>query len=123
MERKMFFGAYAEIFRNAANLRANMTPAEKLLWEELRMNKQGIRFKPQHPMIFYIADFYSYALRLVIEIDGPIHQFKLDYDMERTHAMELAGNKVVRFTNEQVLNQLPDVLKEIRTLIEERRPK
>ncbi len=76
MERKMFFEACPDIFKNVHWLRNHMTQAEKMLWEQLRNNKLGIRFKAQHPMIWFIADFYSFALRLVIEIDGPIHEYK-----------------------------------------------
>lgn len=123
MERKMFFGAYPEIFANAKRLRENMTRAEKLLWEELRCNKLGVRFKPQHPMIFFIADFYCYALRLVIEIDGPIHNFTLEKDENRTKALEEVGNNVIRFTNDEIFNQMPDVLNRIRDKISELKSK
>lgn len=119
MERKMFFGAYPEIFEIAKNLRNNMTPAEKRLWEELRLNKLGVRFKPQHPMQFFIADFYCYALKLIIELDGPIHEFQLEKDQERTKALEELGNVIIRFTNDEVMNNMAYVLSEIRLKIQE----
>ena len=96
-----------------------MTEPEKLLWERLRNNKLGIRFKAQHPMMYYIADFYSYALKLVIEIDGPIHKFKYSNDEIRTKNIEDAGNSVIRFTNEEVLNDVEKVISVIRKKIEE----
>ncbi len=114
MERKMFFDASPQIFRYAHWLRNHMTPAEKLLWDELRNNKMGLRFKAQHPMMNFIVDFYSYALKLVIEIDGPIHDYKLEYDQQRTEKIEFAGNLVIRFSNEQVIfdmNKVPEVIK------------
>src|SRR5688572_16473362 len=123
MERKMFFDAYPQIFANAKFLRAHMTPAELILWEQLRNNKLGVRFKPQHPMMHYIADFYSYALKLVIEIDGPIHNFSIQKDNERTKAIEEAGNMVIRFPNEDVINDLENVLSKIREVVMQRMPK
>jgi very-short-patch-repair endonuclease len=119
MERKMFFGAYPKIFEIAKKLRNNMTPAEKRLWEELRLNKLGVRFKPQHPMQFYIADFYCYALKLIIEVDGPIHNFQLKKDLERTKALEELGNVLIRFTNDEVMNNIELVLTEIKAKIQE----
>lgn len=119
MERKMFFGAYPQIFAIAYNLRQNMTKAEKLLWEELRKNKLGVRFKPQHPMIFYIADFYCFSLKLIIEVDGPIHDFNKMKDELRTNDLEQAGNTVIRFTNDEVINEMPHVLNRIKLKIEE----
>ena len=117
MERKMFFGAYPEIFAFAKWLRNNMTPAEKRLWEELRQNKLGVRFKPQHPMQFYIADFYCYQLKLVIEVDGAIHDFNKEKDLERTSALEEMGNVVIRFTNDEVMKNLEFVLNQIKAKI------
>lgn len=55
-------------------LRGKMTPAEKLLWEELRGKKfMGLKFRRQHPVLVYIADFYCHSIKLIIEIDGGYH--------------------------------------------------
>ncbi len=123
MERKMFFDAYPQIFANAKYLRAHMTPAELLLWEQLKKNKLGVRFKPQHPMMHYIVDFYSYALKLVIEIDGPIHNFKRKATKERTKAIEEAGNMVIRFSNDDVIHDLENVVNRIREIVAQRNRK
>ena len=64
----MFYGAKPEIFRRARMLRVKMTIEEKLLWNKLKDNQLSFRFKPQHPIDIYIADFYCHALKLVIEI-------------------------------------------------------
>jgi cyclase len=120
MERKMFFDAYPQIFANAKYLRAHMTPAEKMLWEQLRNNKLGVRFKPQHPMMHFIADFYSYALKLVIEIDGPIHDFRQEEDDARTREIEAAGNLVIRFSNDEVIHNMERVLNRIREVMAQR---
>ncbi len=74
-ERKIFYGAASALFAKAKQLRENMTPSELLLWQELKENKLGVRFKPQHPLKYFIADFYCHQLKLVIEVDGEIHQF------------------------------------------------
>lgn len=110
MNRKMFFDASPDIFKYAYWLRNHMTQAEKVLWDRLKNNKLGIGFKAQHPMLHYIADFYSYALKLVIEIDGPIHKFKYSDDQIRTKNIEDAGNIVIRFTNEEVLKDIEQII-------------
>ncbi len=73
-ERQMFYGATPLIFERANQLRKNQTESEKFLWEILK-NKQmlGLRFKRQHPIDKFIADFYCHSLKLVIEVDGKIH--------------------------------------------------
>ncbi len=84
MNREMFYGAGPEIFAKAKILRQKMTTAEKLLWQRLKENQLGYRFKPQHPIDIFIADFYCHALKLVIEVDGQIHDHQKDYDEGRT---------------------------------------
>jgi cyclase len=61
MDRKMFFGANTDLFKKAKQLRENMTAAEKALWNRLRENQLGVRFKPQHPLDIFIADFYCHS--------------------------------------------------------------
>jgi len=63
---------------------------------------------------FFVADFYCFENRLVIEIDGGIHDQQKEYDELRTHVINCLGIKVIRFTNEQVLNELSWVLHELR---------
>ena len=70
-------------------------------------------------MQFFIADFYCYALKLIIELDGPIHEFQLEKDQERTKSLEELGNVVIRFTNNEVMNNLEVVLSQIKTKIQE----
>ncbi|GAB4246991.1 MAG: hypothetical protein Tsb0034_26070 [Ekhidna sp.] len=70
----MFYGATPSIFEKAKMLRQNMTRQELILWKELSANKLlGLRFKAQHPIGNFIADFYCHKLKLVIEIDGDSH--------------------------------------------------
>lgn len=108
-------GATPEIEQAARKLRHNLTPAEAHLWEALR-NKQleGLRFRSQHPVGNFILDFYCPSCRLVIEVDGEIHASQTDYDSARTAKLAEYGYKVLRFSNEDVLGNLPEVLAEIR---------
>ncbi len=101
----------AQIQQRARELRREMTPAEKLLWSRLR-NKQlkGLKFRRQHPLGPFIADFYCAARRLVVEIDGDIHDLQPERDAARTEQFEQYGYRVIRFRNKQVLNDIEDVL-------------
>jgi cyclase len=64
------------VFELAKELRRNMTDAEKLLWNHLKPGISGLKFRRQHPVRFYIADFYCHKIKLVIEVDGEIHNKK-----------------------------------------------
>ena len=111
-------GTTPEIEQAAKRLRKNLTPAEALLWSALK-NKQleGLRFRRQHPVGNFILDFYCPACRLVVEVDGEIHRDRLDYDDARTSKLAEHGYKVLRFSNERVINDLPQVLNEIRKAV------
>jgi very-short-patch-repair endonuclease len=118
IEKSMFYGAKPPIFEKAKALRESMTCAEKLLWEKLR-NKQldGLKFRAQHPIDIFIADFYCHQLKLVIEVDGDIHNAQKEYDLGREAEMEAYGIKTIRFTNEQIENGLESVLTRIKSEI------
>mgnify|MGYP006298791947 CR=1 FL=1 len=81
VERSMFYNARPEIFQRAKMLRKNMTVTEKLLWEKLRNKQLGVRFKPQHPIGRFIVDFYCHQSKLVVEVDGEIHDQQKEYDI------------------------------------------
>ncbi|MGS2765120.1 endonuclease domain-containing protein [Sinomicrobium sp. M5D2P9] len=119
-DESMWKGAFAQIFARAKVLRESMTEAEKLLWEELKGNKlDGYKFRRQHPIHKFIADFYCHKLNLIIELDGEYHnspeQKKLD--LEREELLTFQEIKVIRFTNDQVLNNMDMVMQEIREMI------
>ena len=99
------------------------TPTEDKLWQELRNRKLGPRFRRQHPIDRFIADLYCPEKNLVIEIDGPIHQYTHEEDAVRQAFIESHGLRVLRFTTEQVNNAFDTVLDEIRLAIEEHRPR
>ncbi len=100
--------------QRARELRREMTPAEKRLWQALRGNKLGGRhFRRQQIIAGYIVDFYCHAADLVIEIDGDIHEYQKEYDAERNKVLTGLGLKVLHIPNETVLKSLPQVLKTI----------
>jgi very-short-patch-repair endonuclease len=101
----------AQVQQRARELRKEITLAEKLLWSRLR-NKQlkGLKFRRQHPLGPFIADFYCAARRLVVEIDGDIHDLQPERDAARTEQFKQYGYRLIRFRNKQVLNDIEDVL-------------
>ncbi len=108
----MYYGASNLIFKRAEELRKVMTHEEDIIWNELSGNKLGVKFRRQHPLLFYIADFYCHELKLVIEIDGLIHSkedIKIN-DEKRQTEIEALGIKIIRFTNKEVVNILEKVL-------------
>ena len=115
----MFYNAKPHIFEEAKMLRKNMTEAELKLWEKLKGKEMlGLRFRPQHPIDIFIADFYCHPLKLVIEIDGGIHKSRnqKEYDFGREGELENWGIKVIRFTNENVENEMSRVLEDIKQI-------
>lgn len=118
MERNMFYNASQELFAYSQRLRNNLTNAEKLLWDRLKENKLEFRFKPQHPIDIFIADFYCHALKLVIEIDGEYHKFQIEKDNTRASELENLGLKTIRFTNQEIENNIEKVLESIKIEIE-----
>jgi len=95
-----------------------MTVAEKKLWEKLKGKKlKGYRFRPQHPINFYIADFYCHSAKLVIEIDGKGHDLNENkaYDIGREELMFALGIKTIRFKNHEVLSDIGKVISLIET--------
>lgn len=120
IEREMFYNASPKIFRTAEELRNNMTEVETFLWEKLKRNQLGVRFKAQHPIERFIVDFYCHQAKLVIEIDGEIHKFQQEYDFGREAEIEKYGIKIIRFSNEQVLNNLDEIIYTIKELLKQR---
>jgi very-short-patch-repair endonuclease len=110
------------VIENARHLRKNATDAEKLLWQLLR-NRQlnNAKFRRQHPIKEgIILDFYCNSEKLAIEVDGGYHNSKEQQaaDAERTHFLNERGIRVIRFTNEQVLEETEAVLEEIAQILE-----
>ncbi len=103
--------------QRAIDLRSEMTPAEKVLWQELRGNKLGYHFRRQQVIAGFIVDFYCHSAGLVIELDGDIHREQQEYDAERDKILGNMGLRVVRYTNNEVLLNLPRVLIQVNELL------
>ena len=122
----MWKGAPSDSFTKAQFLRRNETKAEKLLWEKLRNNQlEGLKFRRQHPVNIYIADFYCHKFKLIIELDGDYHNQEEQKQKEevRTEVLRLNGLKIIRFKNEEVEQDINQVLTTIKNKIEQLKEK
>jgi very-short-patch-repair endonuclease len=120
VEYPMYFGAKASIFKLARELRKDETEAENKLWTKLRKNQiLGLQFRRQHPINIFVADFYCPRIKLVIEVDGSIHEIfeYAEHDIGRSEILNDFGITVIRFTNEQILNNLDGTIKEIESCV------
>ena len=117
--RNMFYGADAMTLRAAGMLRRNMTKAELILWKKLKDKSIfKSKFRRQHPIDIFIVDFYCHEYKLVIEIDGEVHNNEnIEYDLGRTAELNKFGIKVLRFTNEEVIYNLDEVTFRILNLL------
>ena len=105
-------------------LRNNSTTAEGLMWRVLKGHQcGGLKFRRQQGIGPYILDFYCPELRLCVELDGSSHDYKFEYDEERTAFLERQGIKVLRYRNEDVycnpLSIADDILRQIQKDTEE----
>ena len=106
-----------EKLQRAKELRRDMTPAEKILWQELRANKLGAHFRRQQIIAGFIVDFYCHKVALVVEVDGDIHDLQQEEDARREKVLREMGLRIVRFRNEEVLRDLSIVVGKIREFI------
>jgi very-short-patch-repair endonuclease len=116
IEYPMYFGAKPDMFVKAKELRRTETEAERLLWARLHKNQLlGLQFRRQHPINRFIADFYCPKIKLVVEVDGGIHEIPeyQAYDIGRSEILNDFGIKVIRFTNEQIIEDIENVIKNI----------
>ena len=105
-----------EKLQRARELRREMTPAEKILWQELRANKLGDHFRRQQVIAGFIVDFYCHKSALVVEVDGDIHDLQQEEDARREEVLREMGLTIVRFRNENVIQDLPTVVRKIKSL-------
>jgi len=106
-----------ELTERRKELRQNLTLAEAFLWKHLKARKLNERrFSKQHSIGNYIVDFYCPSERLIIELDGEVHQNANaeEYDARRTNYLENIGFTVLRFENKMVFENLSSVLMEIK---------
>lgn len=115
----MHLCANGRLLNHARLSRLHSTKAEELLWERLRANQTGYKFRRQHPLLKYVVDFYCHALKLVIEVDGSIHREPINHLEDENKDFDLADKaiEVLRFTNDQVINEMELVMIEIYKVI------
>lgn len=109
---------YKHLEKRRKKLRNNATSAESFLWKYLQQKKlDGKKFRRQHSITNYIVDFYCPSEKLIVELDGEIHNniSQQNYDFERTQKLEALGFKVIRYENKQVFENLERVLEDINT--------
>ena len=121
MSDRIFTYRDPQITANGRQLQQNMTPAERTLWQHLRGKRLGgYKFRRQQPFGGYILDFVCLEAKLMIEIDGGQHAEQVAYDEARTRDLEAAGFTVLRFWNNEVLQQTEAVLTAIWQRLEKR---
>jgi very-short-patch-repair endonuclease len=116
MGQKLHKEAPPKNFYYSRQNRQGATKAEEVLWAHLRNGKMHeVKFRRQHPISDFIADFYSYECKLIIELDGEYHSTneQWQYDEGRTFELKELKIKVIRFTNREVLENIAFVLDEI----------
>ncbi|WP_217183930.1 endonuclease domain-containing protein [Caldithrix abyssi] len=108
--------------QTARHLRKNQTDAEKIFWQHVRnKNFKGLKFRRQKPVFyeynqrqkFFICDFICPKAKLIIEIDGGIHEKQKEYDKHRKEIIQLKQFKILRFKNEEILNNIDEVFNKI----------
>lgn len=98
--------------QRSRELRKQMTPAEKILWQHLRAKRfNGLKFRRQQVIEGFIVDFYCHSLGLIIEVDGEIHDHQQEYDRHRENVLISRGLNIIRFTNQQVTKDIETVLR------------
>ena len=107
-------GVSLELQQAALSLRRGETPAEQVLWEAIRGRKAaGLKFRRQHSVGQFVLDFFCPECALVVELDGGVHEHQQEQGAARTRHLGSYGYTVIRFRNEDVLNDLPGVLRRI----------
>lgn len=94
----------------AKQMRRQPTISERKLWSALRNSQLGCKFRRQHPLFSYVVDFYCHQKRLIIEVDGPVHDQQVSYDQSRDKFFSTFGYRTLRFKNEEVDQCLDDVI-------------
>ena len=107
---------YALLKEYARENRNNQTDAEKCLWAQLRGGELGMKFKRQHIIYDFIADFVCLEKKLIVEVDGAYHftNEQMGHDAYRTDVLEQFGFRVIRFTNDEVINETERVIQTIK---------
>jgi very-short-patch-repair endonuclease len=103
-----------DLITRARYMRSHPTQTEAILWEQLRAKRlNGYKFRRQHIIPPFIVDFYCAAKKFIIEVDGSAHEHKQEYDQERERYLVNLGYFILRFTNDQILEEMDQVLSAI----------
>ena len=115
MKENMYYGASSFVFQKAEELRNRMTPAEEVIWKAIHINEWKLKFRRQHPVANWVVDFYCHSIKLVVELDGGIHEEEdvKRNDEERESYLKRMGLTVLRFKNEEVFANKKSVLEKI----------
>jgi len=115
MKENMFYGANSFVFQRAEELRNRMTPSEEILWKSIHINQWKLKFRRQHPIANWVVDFYCHPIKLVIEVDGDVHEAEdvKRNDGEREKYLKNLGLTVLRFKNEDIFKNRKSVLERI----------
>ncbi len=105
----------------AREQRKKPTRSEHILWDALRKQQLGVKFRRQHPFNYFVLDFFCAETHLAVEVDGPIHEDQKDYDSWRDEELARRGITVLRLPEQRVREDLPRALKEIREALNDRR--
>jgi len=117
----VYFNTKVEMLDNAHNLRMTSTKCENILWQKLRNRRlKGLKFRRQHAINGFVADFYCHEVMLVIELDGKVHENteQKERDSNRTIELQKLGLKVFRVTNDEVMNNIDLVMERIANAVE-----
>ncbi|MCH8883537.1 MAG: endonuclease domain-containing protein [SAR324 cluster bacterium] len=110
-------GSWNKLKPAALAMRHNPTEAEDRLWQRLRRKSLGVRFRRQHAIGRFIVDFYCSAAKLVVEVDGPIHSDQTGRDRARDVELQSQGYRVLRVSNDDVLNSIDDAIARIESFL------
>jgi very-short-patch-repair endonuclease len=107
----------------ARRLRRDQTNAERMLWFRLRDRRlNGWKFRRQFPVDRYVVDFFCADAHLIVELDGGQHAARTDADAQRTKVLEAMGYMVLRYWNNDVMQNIDGVLEDIYAALERHRP-
>ncbi len=116
-------GTTAGVQHVARLMRREMTAAEMVLWKAIKDRQLcGLRFRAQHPVSQFVLDFFCPICKLVVELDGGVHDCQSEQDEARSAHLRSYGYHVIRFRNEEVMSSLPEVLEGILQAAAARRP-
>ena len=115
----MYKDAKLHLFFAANTFRKEPTPSEKILWLYLRKKPLGIKFRRQHPYLLYVLDFYAHSIKLVIEVDGSIHELEdvIKKDLKRQKDIERTGLHFLRIKNKEIQEDINVVMLRIENTI------